>query len=123
MGILDNLTTSNNTARRPAANDRPSAKVWINVGYEANGKFINLPVGIPVDTMEALPVRGQNEDWVKVQSARNALLDAVQKAGAELAPGAEVTLNLQLRLRKSNDEQVIQPENNEYALTASALIG
>ena len=58
MGILDfDTAAKTNTAaasgtnnRRTQAQDRPSAKLWLNVGYDTNGRFVNLPVGIPVDT-------------------------------------------------------------------------
>lgn len=123
MSILD-FSKNNDTATRTssAAQDRPAAKMWLNVGYVANGKFVNLPVGIPVDTMEALPIRGQNEDWAKLQSARNGLLKAIQDAGDALAPGAEVELKLVVRLRKVNSELVVLPEDNEFSTDFSGLV-
>ena len=128
MGILDFETAakSNNTGRssgRQAPADRPAAKLWLNVGYDANGRFVNLPVGIPVDTMELLPIRGQNEEWAQFQSARNQLLKAIQEAGDNLEPGAEVEVKLTVKLRKVNEEIEVKAEDNEFATDLSKLFG
>ena len=127
MGILDfeAAAKTNTSARRSAtpAADRPAAKLWLNVGYDANGRFVNLPVGIPVDTMEALPIRGQNEEWAQFQSARNDLLKAIQEAGDNLEPGAEVEVKLVVKLRKVNEEIEVSKEDNPFAANLSSLIG
>ncbi len=106
-----------NTAPRRgvAAQDRPAAKLWLNIGYMKNEKFINLPIGLPIDTMEPVRVSGQ-EDWAKFQSARNGLLKAIQDAGANLQPGAACELNLTIQLRHVNDAIDVKAEDNEYAL-------
>ena len=128
MGILDFEAAAKNTntsrsAGRTAQQNRPAAKLWLNVGYDANGRFVNLPVGIPVDTMEALPVRGQNEEWAQFQSARNDLLKAIQEAGDNLEPGAEVEVKLVVKLRKVNEEIEVSKEDNPFAVNLSSLIG
>ena len=126
MGILDFETTKNTApaGRRNAqqASDRPQAKLWLNVGYDANGRFVNLPVGIPVDTMELLPIRGQNEEWAQFQSARNDLLKAIQEAGDNLQPGAEVEVKLVVKLRKVNEELEVSKKDNPFAANLSSLI-
>ena len=132
MGILDfdsaaktNNTAASGTGRngRTQAQDRPAAKLWLNLGYDANGRFVNLPVGIPVDTMELLPIRGQNEEWAQFQSARNQLLKAIQEAGDNLEPGAEVEVNLTVKLRKVNEEIEVKAEDNAFAADLSKLFG
>lgn len=129
MGILDFDTTAPKSAaagtnrRTTAPQDRPAAKLWLNVGYDANGRFVNLPVGIPVDTMESLPIRGQNEEWAQFQSARNGLLKAIQEAGDKLEPGAEVEVKLVVKLRKVNEELAVSAEDNAFATDLSGLFG
>ena len=127
MGILDFEAAKTNTTAprsgRQAAQDRPAAKLWLNVGYDANGRFVNLPVGIPVDTMESLPIRGQNEEWAQFQSARNDLLKAIQEAGDNLEPGAEVEVKLVVKLRKVNEEIEVSKDDNPFATNLSSLIG
>lgn len=105
----------------PANTERPKAKLWLNIGYEAGGKFINLPVGLPVDNMDPADVRGQNVDWIKQRSAQNALLDAVKKHGFSLQPGEEQTLQLEVRIRRVNEEREVPQNENEYAVDLSAL--
>ncbi len=123
MGILDFDTTSVNNAKAANPKDRPAAKLWINLGKEKGGRFINLPVGIPADTMEPLPIKGQNEEWAKFQSSRNSLLRLIQEKGDSLLPGEEVVLNLEVRLRKVNDEIAIDSDDNEFSLDADDLFG
>ena len=127
MGILDfEAAKTTNTARssnRAAPQDRPAAKLWLNVGYDANGRFVNLPVGIPVDTMETLPVRGQNEEWAQFQTSRNDLLKSIQEAGDNLEPGAEIKLKLVVKLRRVNEEVEVSKEDNPFSINLSDLIG
>lgn len=126
MGILNFETSKTNTSNRSTSRqgntDRPAAKLWLNVGYDANGRFVNLPIGIPVDTMESLPIRGQNEEWAQFQSARNDLLKAIQEAGDNLEPGAEVEVKLVVKLRKVNEEIEVSKEDNPFAANFSGLI-
>lgn len=134
MAILDSLTRSTSAASstlfaprgQQAAADRPKATVWLNIGYPAGDKFINLPIGLPVDTMDAIEVRGQNEDWVKQTHARNAFLKDLQNYGAGLKPGEEVILNpesmIQIRLRRTNDKLDVKSEDNEYAVDLGSLL-
>lgn len=121
MGILETLNDAKNatagtSTRRTAGNpDQPKAQVWMNVGYEKNGKFISIPLGLPVDTMEPVDAKGQNEEWLKQQLARNALLKAIQEKGDELEPGQEIKLNmLEIRIRRINDDKEISSEENEF---------
>ena len=104
---------------------RDRAKLWLNVGYEVNGRFVNLPIGMPVDTMKPTEVKGQNEDWVKFQTARNQLLEALQHYGMSLAPGEEVEVStLVIRLRRVNEDLEVSKAENEYAVDlASMLMG
>jgi hypothetical protein len=124
MGILDFTIPTNKPAANASnqRNDRPKAKLWLNIGYESNGKFVNLPVGLPIDTMEGVKATGQNEDWIKFQSARNGLMEALQKFGSQLTPGQEVDVpNLIIRLRSVNEETVVDAATNEYAIDLSAM--
>jgi len=110
MGLLDSINNgvvaSSNVrpmnGRGQAAADRPNATIWLNIGYEKNGKFVTIPVGIPLDTTDALAVRGNNPDWVGFTNARNDLLEALVAAGQALEPGAEVQVPLQVRVRRTS---------------------
>lgn len=128
------------TQRRPALNagarsaqnngDRPAAKVWLNVGFYAgegeNQKFVSLPQGIPLDTMEPIRVNSSNEDFRMFQSARNDLLEALLAEAANLAPGEENVVNIQVQIRRVSDEQAAPAAGeNLYSqgLSSHKLVG
>ena len=145
MAILESLTNRAPAAgngplfqnRTPAGSARPTedrqdAKVWLNIGYYveivgANGpelKFVNLPMGMPLDTMKPAKITGQNEDWIKLQTARNGLLDEMQKLGAQLKPGETHDLTqpggLVIQLRRINES--VEVKSNEYAVDLTRLM-
>lgn len=123
MGVLDHTNANNNTRRNSGNSDKPAAKLWLNIGYMANGRFVNLPVGIPIDTMEPVKVTGQNEDWVQFQNAKNELLKAVQAMGDQLAPGAEIGVpNLTINLRRVNEAVEVVQSENPYSVDLSSLL-
>lgn len=77
------------------------ASVWLNIGYERNGRFVNLPLGLPIDTMKPARFRDGSRNWIRFCEARNALLAELQAKASELAPGEEVIVrHLVLRLRR-----------------------
>lgn len=101
------------TVAKPAAADKPKATLWLNIGYHvpvvttaADGtqvqenRFVSLPVGIPVDTMQMLPETSQNQGFAAFQAARNELLKLVIAAGAGLGDGEDRPIALELQLRK-----------------------
>lgn len=138
MSILSN----NGSAARPtlfrnsggnagAADDRPKAQFWINVGYpvdvEIDGgttetRFVSMPMGIPVDTQEELKTNTGNAEWNMLQQARNALVQLLTETGKELKPGEERIVNLQVQLRRVKDESA-QPDakSNPFMLPSKKL--
>lgn len=95
--------------------DLPKAQIWMNVGYvvetgneDQPTMFVSLPVGLPIDTMEAVPVTSRNAGFAQFQSARNNLLKQVQDAAATLEPGEERIIGgedggLCIQLRRVNN--------------------
>ena len=97
--------------------DQPKAKVWMNIGYvqpvtvktegsddeHIEHRFISIPVGIPLDTMEPKAVVGNSDDFRALTSAQNNLLEMLQKAAEQLAPGQEEIVNLQIQMRRVKD--------------------
>jgi hypothetical protein len=122
MSILSGLTTPKSTVSSTARADRPAAKYWLNVGYDINGRFINLPTGIAIDTAEPVKVSGTDEEWLQTQTARNDLLKALQEAGDNLEPGAEIELNLTVKLRRVNEKTEIKSEDNPFSVNFAGLI-
>jgi hypothetical protein len=132
MSILDFTSTTQAPVRnsrqpfngltQPDGTPKPRAKLWLNIGREVNGRFISLPLGQAIDTMEAGAVRGQNEEYVKQRTAENDLLKALQALGFTFQPGEERKVNLEVRLRRVNDEIVVDQATNEYAIDATTLL-
>lgn len=118
MALLKNLVKDQATRRNTTGStqDRPEAQVWMNIGLETeDGKFVNLPLGLAIDTMEPVTIRGQDEDWIALQTARNELLAMVQEAGDNLEPGAAVTLNLQVQIRHVAEKKSVASGDNPYS--------
>ncbi|QWY83464.1 RNA polymerase RNAP1 subunit A protein [Rhizobium phage RHph_X2_28B] len=123
---------SNNA--RPAAQERAKTQIWLNVGFETQvpvmrdgeqvmeTRFINLPVGIPIDTTEKLEIRGQNEEWNKLQGARNWLLEQLQKHGAGMGAGAEeVVQGLVVKIKRVAAPAEVSNSDNDFIPGKNAL--
>lgn len=128
--LFQNRTPAN--AR--SSEERQDAKVWLNIGYYVTVhtdegdvvKLVNLPMGMPLDTMKPVKITGQNEDWIKLQTARNQLLDEMQKVGAQLKPGETHDLTqpggLVIQLRRINENVEVKSQDNEYAVDLTRLM-
>ena len=104
MGILDTLasqTTKPAATDKPAApaNDRKPSEIWLNVGVNIPGAgedgadlFVSLPVGLPLDDMKPIVIRGSNQNSINLKQVKNALLDELQKLGASMTAGQRTTV-------------------------------
>lgn len=69
---------------------RPDTKYWCNVGIERGGKFIPLPMGIPLDNLKPRNIPGpktKNQEFRNVRIAEKQLLEAVQSQLGTFTPG------------------------------------
>jgi hypothetical protein len=100
MGILDTLAAPSTTAPAAAGTtaaaktDRAPSQVWLNVGVNLPGAgedgkdlFVSIPVGLPLDDMKAIQIRGTNQHSINLKQVKNMLLDELQKLGASMNPG------------------------------------
>lgn len=95
-----------------AQDDRPKAQYWLNIGYQADHliegedtpRFISLPVGIPLDTMETLATNSRNQVYALQQAARNDLMAQLIDHAQGLEPGQSTIVNLQIELRRVNED-------------------
>lgn len=100
--------------------DLPKAQIWMNIGFvtefhnnetgEDESRFIALPQGLPIDTMEKVEERGNSDLFRAIRSAQNDLLDQIIEKGKTLQPGEEVILatgdsGLAIQLRRVKAEQ------------------
>lgn len=112
-------------AAAPAAasnNDREPTQVWLNVGYEAGDRFVSLPLGIPLDGMQPLAVKGKDEDFRDFTVARNDFLGQLNELAAKLEPGEEQILTLQVQMRRIEgaSEAPTMTSTNKYGINLSA---
>ena len=103
MGILDTLASQKTTPTAPAAGssttERKSSQVWLNVGVCIPGAgedgadlFVSLPVGIPMDDIKPIVIRGSNQNSINLKQVKNMLLDELQKLGAGMPAGGRQTI-------------------------------
>lgn len=129
-----NLTNTAGRSGRPAkpviavsnnpTTERSNAQLWLNIGFTRDdGKFINLPFGIAIDTMKFIEFKGQNQDWINEQDQRNALLEALQIKGDGLAAGDDLLLDgLELRLLRVKEKVLPQTNRKQNVTDILALI-
>lgn len=100
------------------AKEKPAAQVWLNVGYLADKgtdaqRFVSLPMGIPLDTMDKLSTRSSNQEFSQFQSDRNDVLDQVLEFAKLLGPGEdyvfETDTGFAIQIRRVNAEQTMSP--------------
>ncbi len=131
MAINFNRPLGSNTANAagtlnaaPAAPAKPKATIWLNAGYTTTvvvdgveeERFVNLPIGMPVDTMELLPTNSRNAEFAQFRMAQNDLLNQIIELGKSLAPGEAKTINLELQLRRVNEDVASVPNGeNPFA--------
>lgn len=127
-GINFQRTFGNNTPEKPT---REKATLWLNIGYvsgvkdeDGTNRFVSLPLGIPVDSMEALPTNSKNEQYALFQAARNDLLAQIMEVAKDIKPGESKLLNLQIQLRRVADavEPAVPEAGNPFAAKI-ALVG
>lgn len=138
MAGLNFPSSLNSTSAAVSSNAaKPKAEFWLNVGYnvlvdvtDAQGvtvqetRFVSLPVGIALDTMNLLPTDSQSDAYRAFQSARNGLHDALMgvaktlKAGEERilgGTGAAGELVIQLR-RVAAPAAPVQAASNPFVM-------
>jgi hypothetical protein len=124
LAAMKNSQIGNVAKPAVTGGDKPKAQLWLNVGYhvpvvttQADGtqvqenRFVSLPVGIAVDTMQMLSETSQNQNFAAFQQARNELLKLLIAAGAGLAEGEDRPIALELQLRRVSAPQAVVPSN------------
>lgn len=129
----------------PAETDaRPQSEIWLNVGVmvktinpdtgDEEMELLTLPVNLAIDTMKKReiptrkPTTAKGKQFRDRAIASNQLLEYIQKASANLEPGATVTLEgftIQLqRVNEKEDELAgTDPSNNPYLSQVAESFG
>lgn len=99
-------------------NDKPKAKIWVNVGVETELGFIKLPYGLPLDTMpSSTDEYDPDKTWLM-----NALLEDLLEGCKNIPRGVDINpdelftdLKLVVRVYHSKqvETQMSESERNE----------
>lgn len=106
---------------------RAPAQVYLNVGFtipvpQEDGTvedvFIAIPMGIGLDNMEDLEMKGSNQNWNNMVQAKNALLAQLKKMAEGLEPGADTVVEgLEVQIKRVG--KVAAPAAGENPLLAA----
>ena len=112
-------------AKAAPANDKPKAQFWLNLGYGVvvegedgpENRFVSLASGIPLDGQEVLATNSRNVAFAQLQAARNDLHDQLMELAAQLAPGEDRIVQLEVQLRRVNEDVAVtvDPSRNMFA--------
>lgn len=99
--------------------EREVSHFWLNVGYVApNGKFVSLPLGIPLDNLKPkdIPAPTENNlEFRQMLAAQNDLLKEIL-AACTMEPGKDILidgLECQLRRRQEKTNQELSKSESE----------
>lgn len=105
-----------------AAPVQEKSMLWINIGYQtdvadAEGKpvFVSLARGIALDQIPDQPTNSSNEGFAHLRAAQNDLRDQLLAAAAKLAPGETKIVDVQLQIRRVNEETTVDLSQNPLA--------
>lgn len=132
------------TATAIQADERPQSEIWLNVGVmvktidpetsEEVEELLTLPVNLAIDTMKKRDIPNRKPTTAKAKQYRdravasNQLLEFIQKASANLEPGAVLqlegfTLQLQRVNAKEDEMAGTDPNDNVYLNQIAAAFG
>lgn len=109
-----------------STDERAKAQFWLNVGYVSNVKdedgtyrFVSLAQGIPLDSIESLPVNSRNQSFAMFRQAQNELRDDLLTEAKQLKPGEDMIFEagpsgLTFQLRRVQDEQAAPTGENPF---------
>lgn len=95
QAFIESLKPAAQAQGAPAGKaERKPSQYWLNVGIMVPGMgedgsdvFVTLPVGIALDDLKKIEVKGSNPNWVRLQQAKNQFLELIGGQAAALAPG------------------------------------
>lgn len=125
MGTSYDFTGRGNNKPASQTTEREKSQLWLNVGYSITvdavdtttgtktpvTRFISLPFGIGIDTQAPFETSHIKDPGFRaLQEARNALLKQLQEFGANLQPGEESPIKLELQLRRVEEPAEATPD-------------
>lgn len=111
----------NKAAAAAPVQELKRSEFWLNIGYEIDVEgetvFVSLPIGIAVDTQAELSEQSSNDNFSKLQAARNKLKrDLVAYLTNALKPGEDEILGLVVQARRVREiKSVSTGSDNPFA--------
>lgn len=133
MSILNNLrndvaaASAKAQAATPASTERKPSDFWLNIGINIPGPegkpvFVSLPIGLALDDMKAVTVKGTNQEWINLAQTKNALLEALQLHAASMKPGERQHAEaLSVEIYRRNEPQQTASSTSDNPLLASLM--
>lgn len=92
---------------------------WVNVGIKRNGKLIQLPMGIPLDKLEARKIPGpntKNQEFRQIRQAEAELWNQIKLLMSKMKRGQTVELpsfsvEIHMTEEAENTEEIDNSEN------------
>ncbi len=112
--------------------DLPKATAWLNIGYtvqvtlsdgSTEDRFVSIPVGIPLDTMEPIKITSRNVEYAQFQAAQNDLLEQLKAHAAKGNPGDASMIPLEIQLRRVNGPATVPAADETNPFAAKLTLG
>lgn len=122
--LISNLASlkQNGVGGETTKPEKEKTQWWINVGIERNGKLVSLPMGIPMDKLEARKIPGSSSKNTEFRQLRMAEADLFQKIQAimgQMQPGQVVKLPFTVELRRCEENE--QPTEQDSSVNPFAV--
>ena len=131
MATVNDLISGFTKKAQPASQGNESTskpektQFWINVGIERAGKLVSLPMGIPLDKLEARKIPGSSTKNVEFRQLRQAeadLFSKVQQVMAAMKPGETYKLPFTVEIRRCEEAEVTTEQDvNENPFAVGPL--
>ncbi|MCZ2127477.1 MAG: hypothetical protein LC099_06850 [Anaerolineales bacterium] len=114
--MFDIKSSSNQSS---SSEDKAPNIHWLNIGITVpiNGvdKFVSLPLGIPLNSIQVKDYKGNNSEYAEFVAVQKQLVSAILEQSATIPPGESRKLEskqLQLELRHAApaSEPVVRPD-------------
>jgi len=127
--LISNLSSLKQNGVGGSTNESAKEKTqfWVNVGVERGGKLVSLPMGIPMDKLEARKIPGnssKNTEFRQLRQAEADLFAKIQKIMAQMQPGETVKLPFTVELRRCEENETVTEQDsgtNPFAVGDIAL--
>lgn len=116
------MPTTETQAANSTQKQRKDTQFWLNVGVERNGVLVSLPMGIPLDELQARAIpspKTKNPEFRQLRQAEYQLWELMKQQMSTMKPGEEVELPFTVKLRRIDEKEVpeeIDNSENPFAI-------